>query len=151
VGDRVGIEFEIGWVDGFSDFSNDLPNPLSWVRGKDWRLQPNGLTQQSNPSGTSDLDKNHDENPSIQLHIIIFQINLSFIYLPTISNSQSCAFRRKRYQISIVKIVELELKIEVKDDIKAAIIQASVKPRIAEKSKRFIFFQKTNQRFTIGH
>jgi len=50
-----------------------------------------------------------------------------------------------------VKIVELELKIEVKEDIKAAIIQANVKPRIAEKRRRFIFFQKINQRFTIGH
>jgi hypothetical protein len=39
-----------------------------------------------------------------------------------------------------VKIVELELKIEVKEDIKAAIMQANVKPRIAKKKKRFILF-----------
>jgi hypothetical protein len=50
-----------------------------------------------------------------------------------------------------VKIVELELKIEVKEDIKAAIIQASVKPRIAEKRKKLIFFQKIKRRFTMGH
>jgi hypothetical protein len=50
-----------------------------------------------------------------------------------------------------VKIVELELKIEVKEDIKAAIIQANVKPRIAEKRKGFSLFKKINQRFTIGH
>jgi hypothetical protein len=35
----------------------------------------------------------------------------------------------------MVKIVELELNIEVNDDIKAAIIQANVKPRIAKKKK----------------
>jgi len=41
-----------------------------------------------------------------------------------------------------VKIVELELKIEVNEDIKAAIIQDNVKPRIAEEKKRFRFFSK---------
>jgi hypothetical protein len=41
----------------------------------------------------------------------------------------------------MVKIVELELNIEVNDDIKAAIIQANVKPRIAKKGK-FILLNK---------
>lgn len=35
----------------------------------------------------------------------------------------------------MVKIVELELNIDVNDDINAAIIQANVKPRIANKKK----------------
>jgi len=56
VGGQTGFEFEIGWVDGFSDFSNDLPNPLGWVTAKHWRLQPNGLTHQPNPSDTSGLN-----------------------------------------------------------------------------------------------
>jgi hypothetical protein len=44
-----------------------------------------------------------------------------------------------------VKIVELELKIEVNEDIKAAIIQANVKPRIAEKRRKDLFSFKRNK------
>jgi len=46
-----------------------------------------------------------------------------------------------------VKIVELELKIEVNEDIKAAIIQDNVKPRIAGEKKDLDFFQKDKSKF----
>ena len=52
-----------------------------------------------------------------------------FLYLPTINNSHWGAFERKRCQISIVNIVDEELNIDVSDDINAAIIQASIRPR----------------------
>lgn len=40
----------------------------------------------------------------------------------------------------MVKIVELELKIDVNEDINAAIIHANVKPRIPDKRKRTVSF-----------
>ena len=61
----------------------------------------------------------------------LFLCGILLFYLPTIISSQSCAFFLKRCQISIVKMVELELNIDVNEDINAAIIQANVKPRIA--------------------
>lgn len=49
--------------------------------------------------------------------------------LPTIMSSQSFDFGRIRRHISIVKMTLLELKIEVREDIRAAIITASISPR----------------------
>ncbi len=49
-------------------------------------------------------------------------------YLPTMSNSISEGFFRIRVQISIVKMVEEELKIEVKELIKAANMTDSIRP-----------------------
>jgi len=49
--------------------------------------------------------------------------------LPTIINSQSLHFGRILLQISIVKITLLELKIDVNDDISAAIMTANINPR----------------------
>lgn len=49
-------------------------------------------------------------------------------YLPTMSSSISDAFFLMRVQISIVKIVEDELKIDVKELISAANITASIRP-----------------------
>ena len=51
------------------------------------------------------------------------------IYLPTIISSMSEAFLRIRLQISMVKIVEDELKMEVREDMRAAIMTASMTPR----------------------
>ena len=48
--------------------------------------------------------------------------------LPTIINSQSFDFGLILFQMSIVNIALLELKIEVKEDIKAAIITANMSP-----------------------
>lgn len=48
---------------------------------------------------------------------------------PTIINSQSLAFGLARFQISIVNNVELELKIDVNDDMSAAIMTANIRPR----------------------
>jgi len=50
--------------------------------------------------------------------------------LPTIISSISLAFFRILLQMSIVKIVELELKMDVKDDMRAEIITASIRPEI---------------------
>ena len=49
-------------------------------------------------------------------------------YLPTISSSISDGFFRIRVQISIVKMVDDELKIEVKELIKAASMTDNIKP-----------------------
>ena len=49
-------------------------------------------------------------------------------YLPTMSSSVSPALVRILLQISIVNIVELLLKMEVKDDMSAAIMTASMRP-----------------------
>ena len=79
---------------------------------------------------------------------------------PTIITSQSLALGRARFQISIVNNVELELKTEVKDDISAEIITASIRPRappgnlsitsvgyaIFEQPSLFRFSQKLLQR-----
>jgi len=48
--------------------------------------------------------------------------------LPTKSFSRSDAVVRNLVQISMVKIVEAELKTEVKEDMMAAIITAKIKP-----------------------
>jgi hypothetical protein len=48
---------------------------------------------------------------------------------PTIISSQSFAYGRTRFQMSIVNIVLLELNIDVSDDIRAAIITANIRPR----------------------
>ena len=47
---------------------------------------------------------------------------------PTMRSSVSEGFLLKRVQMSMVKIVEDELKMEVREDIKAAIITASINP-----------------------
>lgn len=50
-------------------------------------------------------------------------------YLPTISSSRCEARERKRCHISIVNMVDEELNIDVNEDIRAAIMQASIRPR----------------------
>ena len=52
--------------------------------------------------------------------------------LPTTNSSVSDGLLLIRVQMSIVKIVEDELNIEVKEDIRAAIITASISPRAPE-------------------
>lgn len=54
---------------------------------------------------------------------------------PTISNSTSVAFFLILVQMSIEKIVEEELKIEVREDMRAASITASISPERPEISK----------------
>lgn len=49
--------------------------------------------------------------------------------LPTITSSKSEAFFRNLVHMSMVNIVEDELNIEVREDIRAAIITASIKPQ----------------------
>ena len=51
-------------------------------------------------------------------------------YLPTSKSSKSEGLFRNLVQTSIVNIVEDELNIDVRDDIKAAIITANINPRI---------------------
>ena len=54
------------------------------------------------------------------------------VYLPTTSSSISVAFLRILLQMSMVKMVELELKMDVREDISAAIITAIMIPRRPE-------------------
>ena len=61
------------------------------------------------------------------LHIEFYEYRY---YLPTRSNSLADGFvDRKRDQISIVNMVDAELKIDVNEEIKAANITASIMPR----------------------
>ena len=55
---------------------------------------------------------------------------------PTTSSSVSEGRVRTSGQMSIVKIVEEELKMEVREDISAAIITASIRPRAPEASNK---------------
>ena len=48
--------------------------------------------------------------------------------LPTMSSSVSEGFLLNLVQMSMVKIVEEELKMEVREDISAAIITANIRP-----------------------
>ena len=48
--------------------------------------------------------------------------------LPTMSSSVSEGFLLNLVQMSMVKIVEEELKMEVREDIRAAIITANIRP-----------------------
>ena len=50
-------------------------------------------------------------------------------HLPTISSSLSVGFPLNLVQMSIVKIVDAELKTEVREDMRAAIITANIRPR----------------------
>lgn len=50
------------------------------------------------------------------------------VYLPTNSSSLSEACGRCFFQMSMVKMVELLLKMEVSEDIRAAIITAIISP-----------------------
>ena len=52
-----------------------------------------------------------------------------FTHLPTIISSISEAFLRILLQMSIVKIVDPLLNMEVSDDIRADIITANIKPK----------------------
>jgi len=61
-------------------------------------------------------------------------IRMKYAYRPTTRSSLSVALGRSRRQMSIVKIVELELKIEVREDINAAIITANIIPDSPGKS-----------------
>ena len=64
-------------------------------------------------------------------------------------SSISVAFVRMSVQMSIVKMVELELKMEVNEDIKADIITASMRPRAPEERNVMkwssFFFSETDQ------
>ena len=60
--------------------------------------------------------------------------------LPAKSNSFSEALGRIYLYMSMVKIVDEELKIDVKDDIKAANITANIRPRTPTGSKLFTNF-----------
>ena len=55
---------------------------------------------------------------------------------PTTSSSVSEGRVRTSGQMSIVNIVEEELKMEVREDISAAIITASIRPRAPETSDK---------------
>ena len=69
-------------------------------------------------------------NPSISWILRLYiKANELVRYLPTIMSSISLAFFLNCLQISMVKIVELLLKMDVSDDIKADIITASMRPR----------------------
>ena len=70
-------------------------------------------------------------NVSFSLIIIIHFYEYEYqYYLPTRSNSLADGFvDRKRDQMSIVKIVDAELKIDVNEEIRAANITASIIPR----------------------
>lgn len=57
-------------------------------------------------------------------------------YLPTSSSSFSEALGRCFFQMSMVKSVELLLKMEVSDDMSAAIITAIMSPRRPEIQRR---------------
>ena len=50
------------------------------------------------------------------------------VYLPTMSSSVSDAFLLKRRQMSMVKMVDAELKMDVRELIRAASITASIIP-----------------------
>lgn len=66
-------------------------------------------------------------------------------YLPTTMSSLSDACRLMRSQMSIVKRVLLLLNIEVRDDMRAAIITAIIRPRIpAGKEKECILHRSCN-------
>lgn len=58
------------------------------------------------------------------------------VYLPTRSSSFSEACGRCFFQMSMVKRVELLLKMEVSEDIRAAIITAIMSPRKPVRHKR---------------
>jgi len=53
--------------------------------------------------------------------------------LPTMMSSTSVAFLRTSFQTSKVKRVDEELKMDVNEDIKAANITASIRPRNPKK------------------
>lgn len=59
---------------------------------------------------------------------VIWRITIILTYLPTIINSTSDDLVRILLQISIVKIVLALLKIDVKDDMRADIMTAIIKP-----------------------
>lgn len=59
-------------------------------------------------------------------------------YLPTMSSSMSEGFFRIRVQISIVKMVDEELKIEVNELIRAANMTDSISPVKPHKRKKNI-------------
>lgn len=58
------------------------------------------------------------------------------LYLPTTMSSLSDACRLMRSQMSIVKRVLLLLNIEVREDMRAAIITAIIRPRIPAGKKK---------------
>jgi len=72
------------------------------------------------------------------LPTIICSNSIDFVLLPF------QAFRRRQVQISIVKMVEAELKIEVKEDIKAAIITANMQPLRPEWNLIFVRYLTFN-------
>ena len=68
----------------------------------------------------------------IGIHAMLMATRNITKVLPTTSNSVSDGFRRIRVQISIVKMVEDELKIDVREDIRAAIMTANISPLAPE-------------------
>ena len=58
-------------------------------------------------------------------------------YLPTIISSISLAFFLICLQMSMVKIVELLLNMEVREDMRADIITANIKPVIQRNVRSF--------------
>lgn len=58
------------------------------------------------------------------------------MYLPTSISSHSDALDRNVFHRSIVKMVLALLKMEVREDMRAAIITAIIRPRSPEKEKQ---------------
>ena len=65
--------------------------------------------------------------------------------LPTTRSSVSEGLFLTLVQMSIVKMVDDELKIEVRDDMRAAIITASIRPRAPDVILYFIHNQSSSQ------
>jgi len=57
-----------------------------------------------------------------------------YFHLPMTMSSKSEAFFLKSFQISMVKMVEAELKMDVNEDMRAANITANIRPRTPENS-----------------
>ena len=60
------------------------------------------------------------------------------MHLPMTISSRSEAFFLMSFHMSMVKIVDAELKMEVREDMSAASMTASIKPRIPEEKRDVI-------------
>ncbi len=65
----------------------------------------------------------------IGIHNMEMTTKMTTNNLPTTMSSQSLALGLALFQMSIVNIVLLELKMDVSDDMRAAIITANIRPR----------------------
>jgi hypothetical protein len=114
---------------------------MDWMYTKSWALLNAVMIGiQAMESRTSTTTKILEIETEVRQEVCLFS---GHSYLPTMMSSTSVAFFRTSLQTSMVNRVDEELKMDVKEDIRAASMTANIRPRRPRRQR----FEKGLRRF----